>query len=388
VLRPLGAGAGLLVLVVSKWAMWWGGACWGPRLLADALPVLVLLMAPATRWLTRSRALAVTFGLLAVLSVTAHALGAFRYDGRWDSLGGADPSPSRFWSWADGPLAFYGRPVLGEISRRIGIARVPTETSGSAPRLLVAAYRVSGPQASALPRERLALSITVTNTGRATWLAEAPGDRGSVRLGWRWWHDTVLVGEGRAPLWHDVPPGASVEVVPDIRAPDVPGRYTLILDMVSEGVTWFEQQGHAPERLAVVIDPLDVTRVLDRPARPDGHVPKATVATDRESYVAGERLLLTVGVDNPRMRGVDAYLILEGPGVAWSFDGQTLVRSAGTWRPWLRGLPVPARLQGRYALALPRMPPGAYSWHAVITEPGSYRPIAAARARLRVRAGP
>jgi hypothetical protein len=384
ILRPLSVGAGLLVLVVGKWAMWWGGACWGPRLLADALPILVLLMAPATPWLTRSRALTAGFGVLVVLSVAAHALGAFRYDTRWDIAGGLDPPASRFWSWADGPLVFYGRPLIGRIGRSPS-PPLAADTSRSAPEGLRAALRVSRLQASAMPGEPFALSINATNTGRSTWLAEAPGDRGSVRLAWRWWRDAVATGEGRALLDRDVLPGASVDLAPVVRAPDAPGTYTLVLDMVSEGITWFESQGHTPERLQVVVEPLDVAHVLGRLAHgATAHRLVAAVATDRRSYAAGERLRLTVRLDNPRMRGVDAYLILEGPGGAWSFDGQTLAPSGGAWRPWLRSIPMPARLESRHAISLPAVPAGDYAWHALVTEAGSFRLLAAARAELRV----
>ena len=54
-LRALAAGAALVFVLTSKWIMWWGGHTWGPRLLADTLPILCILLGPVTRWLERSQ---------------------------------------------------------------------------------------------------------------------------------------------------------------------------------------------------------------------------------------------------------------------------------------------------------------------------------------------
>lgn len=388
VLRPLSVGAGLLVLLVSNWAVWWGGHSWGPRLLADALPILAVLLAPAARWLEPRRALHVVFALLAVLSVGAHALGAFQYDGRWDAESGDNPPPSRFWSWRDGPIVFYGRPLLGRLGRWVPVSGAPAPTSASAPELLGAAYQVSGARPSVSPRERLALTVSARNTGRATWLAAAPGDIGAVRLGWRWWRGTTPLGEGRASFSRDVPPGATVRLDPTVEAPDLPGRYTLVLDMVSEGIAWFEQRGQTPERIAVTVEPLDLARVLSRPR---GHVGglTATLALDRERYAPGDRLRLDVTVTTARMRALDAYLLLEGAGGVWSFDGQRMAEEQpAAWHPWLRRMPLPARARGRFTIALPRTLTGRYTWHAVVVEPGTYQVLATARAGLEVQPGP
>jgi hypothetical protein len=80
------------------------------------------------------------------------------------------------------------------------------------------------------------------------------------------------------------------------------------------------------------------------------------------------------------MRALDGYLLLEGEGGVWSFDGQQLSPGKSGWRPWLRGMPMPARARGRFTVMLP---PGATSgatWHAIVTEPGTYRVLASARA--------
>jgi hypothetical protein len=389
VLVPLGAGAALLVVLVSNWAVWWGGHCWGPRLLADALPIFAVLLAPAARWIGPRRGLRAAFALLAALSVGVHALGAYLYDARWDAESGANPPLSRFWSWRDGPIAFYARPLLREARGWIATSAEEPRTSASAPELLRAAYEVSGTRPSASPRERLALAVDARNTGRATWLAAAPGDIGAVKLGWRWWRDGALAGEGRASLSRDVPPGATARFLPSIEAPSAPGRYALALDLVSEGVAWFAQRGPAPPPIAVTVEPLDLARVLSGAPGPSATGPTgATLALDRERAAAGESLRLHVTVTNRRLRAVDAYLLLEGEGAVRSFDGQRVAEGGPAgWDPWLRSMPLPSRAQGRFTVALPRGIAGRYTWHAVVTEPGTYQVLAAASAGLEIQPG-
>jgi hypothetical protein len=87
------------VLLYSKWPMWWGGHCFGPRLLTDITPCLVLLLIPA---LTMPR----TFGALLALSIGIQFLGTFSYPkGLWDSKPiSVDASPGRLWQWTDNPI--------------------------------------------------------------------------------------------------------------------------------------------------------------------------------------------------------------------------------------------------------------------------------------------
>src|SRR5207245_6039497 len=99
--RTIGAGFAILLLSCSKWAVWWGGACYGPRLLADATPLLAFAMFPCAERL-RSRGLArAVFAATLAWSVLAHGLGAYWDDGSWNGKLDGRQRMAALWSWSD-----------------------------------------------------------------------------------------------------------------------------------------------------------------------------------------------------------------------------------------------------------------------------------------------
>jgi hypothetical protein len=71
--------AGLL-LIASKWVMWFGGWVYGYRLIAEVAPLLVLFLIPVANRIPESKPLRMGFAALAALSIAIQALGTFRYD--------------------------------------------------------------------------------------------------------------------------------------------------------------------------------------------------------------------------------------------------------------------------------------------------------------------
>lgn len=98
---------------------WPVGDAWGPRLMADAMPLLMLFLPEG---LSRIRGLG---WLLVAASVGVQALGAFAYDDRWVRLQQRPPAPGHadLWDAAHSPVALYAR-------RRVVILSAPGLANG------------------------------------------------------------------------------------------------------------------------------------------------------------------------------------------------------------------------------------------------------------------
>ena len=100
------------------------------------------------------------------------------------------------------------------------------------------------------------LRLTVENRGASPW-----SEGQHVRLGFRWFAagtdgGTQLVDSGqRVRLASTVVPGGSLTVECELDVPHRSGEFSLAIDVLQEEVTWFEDQGSEPLRLAVVVSP-------------------------------------------------------------------------------------------------------------------------------------
>jgi hypothetical protein len=125
------------------------------------------------------------------------------------------------------------------------------------PHKLRAEIALRGPAAvDGLAGGDVVVPVRVRNTGDTLWLHEEFPTGGYVRLG------AHLLDAARATIdWNflrvglpsDVSPGAAASLEARFRLPEAPGRYVLRLDLVDEGVTWFEQQGSHGVDLELVV---------------------------------------------------------------------------------------------------------------------------------------
>jgi hypothetical protein len=60
--------------------------------------------------------------------------------------------------------------------------------------------------------------------------------------------------DGRAPLLSDLAPGEARELELTVNAPKEPGDYTLEVDALQEGVSWFALKGSKTARAAVRVE--------------------------------------------------------------------------------------------------------------------------------------
>jgi tRNA (mo5U34)-methyltransferase len=113
---------------------------------------------------------------------------------------------------------------------------------------------LAGPDGAASRRYRVA----VANTGAAVWRArgEAGTGRGAVRLGshlLRADETEVAWDFASAALPHDMAPGERAELTLGIEVPAQPGDYVVELDLVLEGIGWFEEGGGSTLRLPLTV---------------------------------------------------------------------------------------------------------------------------------------
>jgi hypothetical protein len=106
------------------------------------------------------------------------------------------------------------------------------------------------------PGEKADVRFKVRNLGSATWPAVGTKDfRYQINMGDRWISVGGTAEDNRAAMKADLPPGGEVEMTLTVNAPRTPGEYTLEIDMVHEGVTWFKERGARPLQLRVRVEP-------------------------------------------------------------------------------------------------------------------------------------
>ena len=94
---------------IALFSVWWGGHSFGPRLLADVVPALILGLVPIWPAVWRSRVLRSTLFVAFILSVLVEVVGAFHFpssrDVDWNtSPKDVDFAHERLWDWRDPQL--------------------------------------------------------------------------------------------------------------------------------------------------------------------------------------------------------------------------------------------------------------------------------------------
>jgi hypothetical protein len=232
-LRYLGVGAILSILLVAKFGKPLGVGSFGPRQLADISPVMALALIPFADSIRSRRALATTLAILAGWSIIANAFGAFISYRGWNSWELGDAA-TRQWLWTDNPVVDPLRSAFDSIT--IALGHWPT--SRNSPDLLDAAFAIVKPAPPEVaPGAHVHLSLRATNTGKAVWLTGRSADeRGVVSLRWEWKREGKAVADSaaRSELHLDVFPGDATDLDASAFAPDQPGHYELELSLAAE----------------------------------------------------------------------------------------------------------------------------------------------------------
>ncbi len=105
---------------------------------------------------------------------------------------------------------------------------------------------------------RIETYIEVENTGDTLWLVSRAPLTGRIRLGLKIVNsagETIAESHGDPPLQRALAPGEKLSLLINFRAPEVPGQYTLKVDLVNQNICWFEQHGSRPLLLSFTVMP-------------------------------------------------------------------------------------------------------------------------------------
>jgi hypothetical protein len=111
--RMLSVGVLLTIVLYAHWGMWWGGVSYGPRIIADVAPPMILLLVPSIERLVRGSWMTTVWMLAVVWSIGLHAIGAFCGNLGWNVRRDVDRHPERLWSWTDNQPVECGCVLIG-----------------------------------------------------------------------------------------------------------------------------------------------------------------------------------------------------------------------------------------------------------------------------------
>jgi hypothetical protein len=374
---------------------------YGPRYFADIIPILSLFLYPVYEASRRRKSLKFFLGVFAVISIGIHGIGAFAFDGTWDTVLVKNANVDRFWSWTDNPVFYYGKRAVSRVTAKtmgkiLPIKRVVLGLPGSVEtsKDLSASYEVQGVEEYVDAFESFTISVKVTNTGKTVWLAHTEDNRGEIRFGWRWFRDDreIINATGRHPLERDVFPGEhhlfKVRMWPPLRG----GMYTLFIGMVSEYVMWLPGEVRKPVQ---VLSPIseqancEFAALLDTLVTPFNDPPIIKIDTDKTIYRIGEVSMISftlINSDVPRV--FDSFLILRRPNGTLGLSGIGFTPDVdpdpcSLWIHWALSYPLSKgyRLEDfpMWALRTHDLPPGIYTWYYFMTVPNSYQIVARAK---------
>lgn len=154
------------------------------------------------------------------------------------------------------PADFVRREIL---TGPMGVFRKgPWRITSLAPGAQRARIRPAVAGARVRARGSFRIQTELENAAETVWLREGRDGCGFVRLGAHLLdaaEQTLLPDYGRAELPGDVPEGGAARVDLDLRAPETPGRYVVRLDLVNEGVGWFQVEGSPTADVALEVVP-------------------------------------------------------------------------------------------------------------------------------------
>jgi len=251
------------LLLYSAWSGWWGGHCYGPRFLTDALPVIALCAVPAVERLWQSGS-----GRLLVLAVAfwgllVQAIGVYCDDNSWNALPvSVDRASWRVWKWDDPQIVRAARAGWHafDLGPLLWQALVDPEPALLRP-LDPGDLRGEITTDDSLPLHYSrwgsgTLHLQLTNRSDVTWPAFSDFAYLQVWIMYRWWSDGAAVqGEGgfiRLP--RNLGPQESIALNAAIEPPNRRGEYQLELVVIQAIDPAKGRSGGAARRVPVRVE--------------------------------------------------------------------------------------------------------------------------------------
>jgi hypothetical protein len=106
--RYISVGVIIFIIVMSKWWAWYGGVTYGPRMLADITPLLMLFFIPLLESpIFKKKFVSIIIIFLIVISIINQFTGIIFWDGSWQKADTLSADHSWLWDWSNSQLIYY-----------------------------------------------------------------------------------------------------------------------------------------------------------------------------------------------------------------------------------------------------------------------------------------
>ncbi|MGB7059219.1 MAG: condensation domain-containing protein [Geitlerinemataceae cyanobacterium] len=203
---------------------------------------------------------------------------------------------------AGGHGQYFNEPNIQDLAETLRVRIEKARSQPVLPALLwpdwVYRAQLSAPQAiSAGVEETVSVTVRVQNRSPLTWQSTV---KSGIRVGNHWLNDLAEVvkwSDGYVDLPEDLPPKGEVELELVVTTPDEPGRYQLELDVVEEGMTWFQDKGSQTVRVAVEVSEKPSSAIGHEIDRPQFEGNRDTLTTLHKIGNVASPILGSVGND-------------------------------------------------------------------------------------------
>jgi hypothetical protein len=217
-------------VIYSMFPHWWMGYSYGPRIFAEIIPYLILLIIPAIAWIKQSALMKIIFAITVVWSIFVQIMGVSsdKSFSTWNASPiSVDTYPEKIWSWQD-------MQILREFTVAKNYAKPPI--ASKIEQLTFSLIKLN-------PSAEGKIKLNISNIGSEVW--QVKGDKSGkypIRLSYHIVdiNGNIIIADGvRTILPYDIKPDRIIPITMKIIAPTQPGQYFLQIELVQEGVMWF-----------------------------------------------------------------------------------------------------------------------------------------------------